>query len=220
VRISLDGRKAEGEWASFNEFIGKGDGKRTIFETPWPAKETRHLHVMRDFQIVSPGNIRRILDPDGNLLRDEPDGYDVTSSSPDAPLTITFQQPPGLNVRISGSILGRKPEKGEALKILPMTDAISRALDEKIPPELRKRKREETAKLPAVQEMYREAWNRLVVDFHGFTDENGSPHVFSEPVKKAILNELGALFAGGFAWDRANVIQQEKQAGATSEAVD
>jgi hypothetical protein len=217
VRISLDGKRPDGEWASLNEPCGKGDGVRVAFETPFAAKELRGLHVMRDFIIVNPEGVRRVQDLDGNLLRDEPDGYTVSTATEDGPVTITFQRPPALGQRISVSVLGRRPEKGEAFKILPMTDTFAKQLDEKLPPALRKRKRDENAMLPAVQDFYREAYNRLVIDCHGFLDEDGKPLEWGEPVKKAILNTLGALLCGGFAWDRATVLQQERQAGDADE---
>lgn len=220
MRISLEGRKPEGEWASFNEPCGKGDGSKVDFFTPFPASELRGFHVMRDFVIVGPEAIRRVPDLDGNLLRDEPDGYRVSITTPEAPAKITFDRAPALGVRISCSVFGRKPEKGEALKVLPMTDNLAQKLDAFIPPEMRRRKREDNARLPAVQNFYREAFGNLVVDGHGFMDENGQPLDFTEPVKKAVLNTLGALLCGGFAWDRAVVLQQERQAGTADELSD
>lgn len=221
MRISLVGGKPEGEWASLNEFVGKGDGKRTSWQTPFPAKEARGLHFMRDFSIVSPDAIKRVLDPDGKLLRDEPDGYTLSAPDPDQPVTVTFAQPVPIGVRVSCSALGRKPEKGEALKVLPMTDALAKQLDEKLPPEFRKRNREVNVALPAVQDWNREAYNRLVVDAYGFTDEDGNPFDFTNlAVKGAILNLLGAIMLGSFAADRARALQNERQAGQKSELLD
>ena len=221
VRISLDGRKPEGEWASLSEPMGKGDGKRTEFETPFPAKDARGLHIMRNLQIVPPNNITRFLNPDGSLLRDDEDGYTTSSTSPDAPLKVTFQKPVPLNVRVSCSVLGRKPEKGEALKILPLTDAVQVKLDEKMPPEMKRRRREETASLPAMQTFFRDAYDRLVVDAHGFVDDADVPLDFSsQAVKAAIINKLGAGYVGGFAWERAAVLQQERQSGQSAELSD
>lgn len=222
MRISLDGRKPEGEWASLNEFMGKGDGTRVAFETPFPAKDARGFHVMRDFIIIAPDNIRRVLGVDGELLREEADGYTLSKTSPDAPLVVTFQRPPTLGQHISCSAIGRQPEKGEALKVLPMTDVVAKQLDEKLPPEMRKRNRGgENARLPAVQDFYREAYNRLVVDCSGFLDDSGAALDFTNlAVKKGILDTLGALLCGGFAWDRASVLQQERQAGRQNELSD
>lgn len=220
MRISLGGQKPEGEWASLNEIIGKGDGKRTSWETPFPAKEARGLHVMRNLVILNPKNLQRLLDPDGDLLEDKPDGYALSITSPDDPVTITTEQPVPLGELVSVSVLGRKPEKGEALKILPMTDPISRQLDEKVPPEFRQRKRDRNVMLDPVQVMYREAYNRLVVDAAGFKDENGEDYAWNDIVKRAILDTLGAVFLGPFVMDRANVIQQERASGRISELLD
>jgi hypothetical protein len=220
VRISLDGRKPEAEWASLNEYVGKGDGVRTKWETPFPAKEARGLHLMRNFIIIGPENVKRVLGPDGELLRDEPDGYTLSKTGPDEPVTITWQRPPALGDHISCSALGRRPEKSEALKVLPMTDPIAKQLDEKLPPEMRKRNRADTARLPVVQDFYREAYNRLVVDCHGFLNDDGEPVAWDDKVKKGILDTLGSLLCGGFAWDRATVLQQERQGGRATELSD
>lgn len=226
MRISLDGRKPEGEWASLNEFLGKGDGTRTKWEIPIPAKDLRGLHIMRDYAILAPNAIRRVLDPDQKLLRDEPDGYKISAPTPDGFATVEFEQPVALGVRISFSVLGRRPETdgkptGEALKVLPMTDTLAKQLDEKLPPEFRKRKREDNVALPAVQEWNREAYNRLVVDAYGFVDENDQPLDFSNPVvKKSILDTLGSILLGSFAADRARVLQNERQSGQNAELLD
>jgi hypothetical protein len=220
VRIGLGGQKPEGEWASLNEIIGKGDGKRTVWETPFPAKEARGLHIMRNLNILPALNLRRVMDPDGNLLRDEADGYQLSTTSPDAPVTITTDCPVPLGHFVGVSVLGRKPEKGQALKILPMTDPIQKQLDEKTPPEFRKRKRDLNVMLDPVQVMYREAYNRLVVDAYGFSDENGDPHVWNDIVKRAILDTLGCVYLGSFAMDRATVLQQERATGRASELLD
>jgi hypothetical protein len=222
VRISLDGRKPEGEWCSFNEPCGKGDGKKVAFQTPFPAKEAKSLHFMRDFIIVAPDNIRRVADLDGNLLRDEPDGYTLTwPTNVDEPVTVTFDKAPSLDERISCSTVGRRPEKGEAFKVLPMTDTVAQKLDEKMPPELRKRKREMNASLPAVQEMYREAYRLLVVDCHGIVGDDGQPLDFTSPfVKKAILDTLGSVLLGSFAMDRARILQRDKASSLSVELSD
>lgn len=213
--------KAEGEWASLNEVVGRGDGKRTAWETPFPAKEARGLHVMRNLMIVSAENKLRVLDGNGDFKSEEvADGYQLSVTGPDAPVTITFDKPVPLGHFVSVSVLGRCPEKGEAIKVMPMTDAISKQLDEKIPPELRKRKREMNVALEPIQNMYREAYNRLVLDFHGFNDEVGEPLTFTEPVKKAILDNLGCSFLGPFVMDRANELQKERASGRKSELSD
>lgn len=225
MRISLDGRKPEGEWASLNESCGRGDGKTVSFQTPFPAREARALHIMRDtptgYEILAPDNIRRVLDVNGDLLRDEPDGYALSKTSDDAPVTITFDRPPGVGVRIACSALGRRPENGEALKVLPMTDTISAQLDAKMPAEFRKRKREINVALPAVQDMYREAYNRLVVDCYGFRDDQGAEITWDEfRVKKAILETLTCVLLGPFAMDRARAIQRERSSGLAAELSD
>lgn len=225
MRIALDGRKPEAEWASLNEACGTGDGKKITFETPFPAKEARGLHVMRDtpggYEIIAPENVRRVIDPDGNVTREEPDGYALSHTTNDAPVTITFERPPAVGVRIAVSALGRRPEKGEALKILPMTDSISAQLDSKMPAEFRKRKRDLNVGLPAVQDMYREAYHRLVVDCHGFVDADDNPIVWDEmKVKPAILNALTCILLGPFAMDRARAIQRERSSGLAAEVSD
>ena len=220
MKINLGGAKPEGEWASLNEIIGKGDGKRTEWETPFAATEARAMHVMRNLNVLSPKNEKRVLDPDGNLLRDEADGYQLSITEPTAPVKITFDEPVPLGHFVSVSVLGRKPEKGEALKILPMTDPISKQLDEKMPPEFRKRKRDLNVMLDPVQVMYREAYNRLVVDAYGFKDENGEDHVWNDIVKRSILDTLGSVFLGQFVMDRANALQQERATGRASELLD
>jgi hypothetical protein len=220
VRIGLGGQKPEGEWASLNEIIGKGDGKRTVWETPFPAKEARGIHVMRNLNILPALNLNRVTDPDGALLRDEDDGYKLSTTSPEAPVSITFDKPVPLGHFVGISALGRKPENGQALKILPMTDPIQKQLDEKVPTEFRKRKRDTNVMLDPVQVMYREAYNRLVVDAHGFSDENGDPHVWNDIVKRAILDTLGCVYLGSFAMDRATVLQQERATGRASELLD
>lgn len=209
MRISLEGRKPTGEWASFMEVCGVGDGKKVAFETPFPSKEAKDLHVMRDIAIIQPDNERRVLDPDGNLLRDEPDGYHTSTAGPDLPVTITFDRAPSEGEVISCSAFGRKPEKGIAFQVLPLTDSHARALDDRMPPELRKRKREAMIQLSPLQDMYREAYNRLIVDAVGFEDETtGQPLVFTDPkVKAAILEKLGSVLLGGFATERARTLQ-------------
>lgn len=219
MEIVRGGKKPEGEFCSLHEIVGKGDGKRVEFETPFPASEARGLHVMRNFNVVGTEQIKRVLDADGDLLREEPDGYALVVASPEAPVRIIFQQPVPHGHFVGVSAIGRKPEKGEAIKVLPMTDPIAKALDEKVPPELRKRKREEVAQLGPMQDMYREAWAKLAVDAHGFTD-NGEPMPWDDISKKEILNTLGAIYLGGFVIDRANVLQQERQTGRKLELSD
>lgn len=221
MRISLDGRKPEGEWASLNEFLGKGDGVRTAWEIPLSAKELRGFHLMRDFAILSPSGQRRVLDPDGKLIRDEPDGYTLSAPSAEGRVTVTLDQPVALGVRLSYSVIGRRPEKGEALKVLPMTDTLAKQLDEKLPPEFRKRNRIENVALPAVQGWNREAYERLVVDAYGFVGDANEPLDFTNPaVKKSILDTLGSILLGSFAADRARVLQNERQSGQNAELLD
>lgn len=221
MRISLDGRKPEGEWASLNEFCGKGDGVKTKFDTPFPAKEARGLHFMLDFSIIATDAIKRVLGPNEELLRDEPNGYKLSAPDPELPVSVEFAQPVPIGVRVSCSALGRQPDKGEAMKVLPMTDALAKKLDEKLPPEFRKRNRQVNVALPAVQDWNREAYNLLVVDAYGFKDENDAALDFTNlAVKGAILNLLGAIMLGSFAADRARALQNERQAGQKSELLD
>lgn len=220
MRIITGDAKPTGEWASLNEPCGKGDGTRTVFETPFPASEARGLSVARGYIIITPQNKLRVLDTDGKLLREEDDGYKVSTTTPEAPAQITFEKPVPPGVAVTVSALGRRPEKGEALRVLPMTDNLAKQIDEKMPPELRRRKRDDVLSLPAVQDWNREAYNRLVVDCHGFTDDSGEQLAFSEPVKKSILNTLGALMLGTFAFDRASVLMEEQKSGRKAELTD
>lgn len=218
MRISME--KAEGEWCSWCEPCGKGDGKRKDFKTPFPAREWRGGHIMRDFFILPANNVRRVLNPDDSLLRDEPDGYTTSSTSPDEPLTITFDQAPPLDVPISASVIGRKPEKGEALKVLPLTDSIAQQLDEKLPPSLRKRKTRNDVLLPEIQQMYRDAFHRLVVDFHGFIDGTGAPIPCNERTRARLIDVLGSVVLGAFARDRAATLQREMALASSNELSD
>lgn len=220
MKIIRGGLKPEGEWASLNEIVGKGDGTRTTWETPFAASEARGLHVMRNMNVLAPRNERRVLDPDNKLIRDEPDGYDLVIASPDQPVKIVFQRPVPVGWFVGVSALGRRPEKGEAIKVLPMTDPIAKALDEKVPPELRKRKREDNVALSPMQEMYRVAWEKLAVDFHGFLDQNGDPLPNDSTTKADILSTLGVVYLGAFVMDRANTLQEERQTGRKAELSD
>ena len=218
MRISME--KLEGEWCSWSEPCGRGDGKRTEFQTPFPSREARGLHVMRDFTILPPNFQRRILNPDGSLLRDEPDGYATSTTGPDDPVTITFEQPVPLDMHISVSVIGRQPAKGEAFKVLPMTDTLAQQLDEKLPPSLRRRKTRDDVIMPEIQTMYRDSFQRLVVDFSGFVDGKGDPIPCNEATKKKLIDVLGSVALGAFARDRAVTLQREMATGLARELSD
>lgn len=221
MKISLDSRKPEAEWASFNETCGSGDGVTTEFETPFPAKVARSLHVMREYSVLAADAVYRVLDPDGKLVRDDPDGYRLDAADPEKPIKITFQRAPRAGQPVGVSALGRiPPNGGVAFKILPLTDNVAKSLDAKYPPEFRKRERQNVSLQP-VQDWYREVFMQLVVDYAGFVDDAGQPHPAADDrVKKAIVTELGAVVLGSFVYDRARALQQERISGLAAELRD
>ncbi len=225
MRISLDGKKVEGDWCSFAETCGKGDGKTVEFKTPFPAKDARGLAVMRDYLIIEPDNVLRTLGDDGKVTKEEPDGYFITQTDPESPLSITFQRPPRLGVTIGVSVIGHRPNvngsEREAFKILPMTTVISKRLDELLPAELRNRKRDELARLPAVQDMCRSSFMTLVSDWQGFiNDSTNEPIPCNDATKKVLIDQTDAVVLGLFASDRARAIQRERMEAQKNDASD
>jgi hypothetical protein len=227
VRISLDSKKPAGVWASFNEpLIGAVDGVNKEFETPFPAREARSLHVMREYVIIAPDAVNRVLDVDGHVLHDDPDGYRATSADPDQPVKITTDRPPRLGQRMSCSVLGRKPPQenatttGKAFKVLPLTDNVAASLDKELPESLRKRSRREETTLGGLQKLYCETFMQVVVDFHGFTGDDDQPLACTDPAKRAILRELPSTVLGPFVRDRALAYQNERTSGMRSDGSD
>lgn len=209
MKISLDGKRPEGEWASFNELCGIGDGQKATFAVPVPASEARSLLFMRDYSTIEPDGELRRLDADGKTEDVKPDGYKLSAEG-DA-LSITFERPPKLGARISCSGLGRKV--GDAFKILSMTTSLAKKLDEKLPPEMKKRKRDDIPNLPAIQETCKATFMELVEDWTGIMDGDGNPIPCDPANKKLLLEKTDAITLGLFVAERARAIQRERMSG-------
>jgi hypothetical protein len=123
-------KKPEGEWVSFNEKCGKGDGTTKEFKVPFPASEARSLLVMRGFEMVASDNVLVVKnEKDGTILKEDPDGYKLETRGED--MFIVFDIAPALDVRVSVSCLGR--QVGDAFKILPMSTLLQKKINDKQP---------------------------------------------------------------------------------------
>ncbi len=210
VKISLDSGRPEGEWTSWNEAIGTGDGARASFPLPCPPVEARGLSVTRDFATVEPDGRLREFTADGKtIINDEPDGWKLVLAGDSA--SVEFDRPPRFGARVAVAILGR--EIGDAFQIYAMDSTLSKKLDEKMPKGLKTRKREELAVLPEVQEMCRLAFIELVQDWKGITDEKGNPLPCDEKMKGRFLDRTDVVSFGLFVMERARTIQRERLSG-------
>ncbi len=222
--MRISDKKPEGEWASWFERCEavtavEDDKKGKVYKTPFPASEKRAMHVAvlskAGYSIMGPDQRHIERDQDGKIEKDEPDGYKLTVEAPDEPVIITFQRARPSDEIVGVSVLGRKPAGGEALKILPLTDNLAKTLDNVLPPEFRKRKREENIRLEKAQDYNREAVTTLVVGLHGFLDDDGNERPWpDDTTKRALFNSLGSVALGIFVTDRAQELQRERVAGA------
>jgi hypothetical protein len=212
MKVSTEGGRPVGVWCSWNEFVGTGDGTKTEFTLPFTAAEARGLLVTSDYATVEPDGVFRVLDTDGKVLRDEPDGWAlVADPDPEKPAKLIFQRPRRHGARVAVGVLDR--HVGDSFKILGMDTLLSNKLDAEMPKDLKGRKRDELAKLPSVVEMCRLAFMQLVTDWTGITDENGNPKPCDPAAKKLLLDRTDAIAFGMFAMERARTIQRERLAG-------
>jgi hypothetical protein len=205
MRLDLD-KKPQGEWASFNEGCGTGDGTTLEFKVPFPPADARSLLVLRDFAMVLPDN--RLVEKnelDGTILKDEPDGYRLEERNGE--LLIVFDRPPAFDVRVSVSSLGR--QVGDAFKILPMSTVLQKKIQEKQPASLRGRDRNAVSVLD-LQEAGRVSFMELVVDWTGITDGADKPLPCDTENKKLFLDQKDAMFFGLFVSNRSAAIRAER----------
>ena len=207
MRLDLN-KKNEGEWCSFNEFCGRGDGKLREFKTPIPPAEAREILVMRDFEMLLPdGRLIIYNDKNGGILKDEADGYTL-DVRPEGELWIVFDKPPAFGQRVNVSGLGRKV--GDAFKILPMTTVVSKKLSEKKPESLRKVSKRADILDTDLEDAGRLNFMELVVDWVGVCDGAGAPVPCNEETKKGFINETEGLFFGMFVTNRAKALRAER----------
>jgi len=208
VRLDLN-RKPEGEWASFNEFCGKGDGVTKEWKTPIPADQARSVLVMRDFELLSTEN-RLVIknEKDGTILRDDPDGYALETRGENE-LWVVLDQPLGREVELSVSGLGR--QVGDAFKILPASTYLQQKIREKQPAIFRgPMKDREKATQQDLQEGGRVSFEVFVVDWYGIKGGDDAPLPCDEKHKKVFLDQKDAQFFGIFAANRASAIRAEQ----------
>jgi hypothetical protein len=235
VRISLDGRKADATWCSFEEkceSVGTGENAQKVYKTPFTTKEMRGLLVTSDFVQVAPDGRFREFDADGKETKNEADGYSLKTGEPDDPVFITFDRPRRSGARVGASVLNRKPtvmENGQptagmAFKVYPLTDAHSKFIDSLVPPEMRQRKRDRSIPLETLAPMHSGAFLRLVDDVYGFEDDNGQAIVCTEKNKenvlKAIMSTMSGIVLGMWATNRADAIQRERMSGLKADVSD
>lgn len=204
MRLDLS-RKQTGEWASFNESCGSGDGQNCEFKCPFPAAEARSVLVLRDFGMIAPDN--RLVEKnemDGTILRDIADGYRLEERGTE--LWIVFDRPPAFDSRVSVSCLGR--EVGDAFKILPMNTVLQKKIQEKQPASLRGRDRNAVSVLD-LQEAGRISFMELVEDWTGITDGK-NPLPCNTENKKLFMDQSDAMFFGLFVSNRAAAIRAER----------
>ena len=208
MKISLDAGRPDGEWTSWNENCGTGDGTKTVFPLPFPAKEARGLLVTRDFGTVEPDGVLVTFgkDEEGKTVSTkEPDGWRLDEAA-----AIVFDKPPRYGAKIAVSCLGRPV--GDAFKVYAMDPNLQRRFDEKTPKEIKLRKPNEAASLPAVREMTWMAFIELVQDWKGITDGDGNPLPCDATTKKLFMEKTDISF-GLFVMERARAIQRERLAG-------
>jgi hypothetical protein len=197
-------KKPEGEWCSFNEACGTGDGGTKEFKTPIPAAEARSVLILRDFLMTAPDNrLVMMNEKDGTVIKDDADGYKLETRGVE--LWVVFDRAPGFGTHISASGLGRKI--GDAFLILPMTTVLQKRIQEKVP--LSVRKREKDISLMDLQDGGRINFDVLVVDWIGIEGDAGP--IPCDPItKKAFLDQMDAMFFGYFVMNRASAIRAER----------
>lgn len=212
-------KKPEGVWASFNERCGTGDGVGKEFMAPFKASEARSVLVLRNFDIAaSDGRLVTMNDKDGTILRDEPDGYHFETRNEDE-FWIVFDRAPVLNAKIWASCLGR--EVGEAFKILPMSTLLGKKINDKQPAIFRgPAKGRENVTSADLQEAGRVSFSELVVDWMGVKDPSEQPVPCTPESKKALLDNMDAMFLGIFASNRASAIRAENISGFEKDSSD
>jgi hypothetical protein len=208
MRLDLN-KKPEGEWASFNEFCGTGDGETKDFKTPILASEARSVLVIRStkrFEMLAPDNRLVVTnEKDGTILKDEPDGYKLETRD-ENDLWVVLDRPLPFGTRLSVSGLGR--QVGDAFKVLPMSPAVRKRIYEKQPASLRKRDSKDVSEMDVV-EASRISFQELVVDWNGITDGEDKPLPCDTETKKAFLDLKDATFFGLFVTNRAAAIRAE-----------
>ena len=207
MRLELN-RKPEGEWASFNEFCGKGDGETREFMTPIPASQAREILVTRAFEFLTPDQ-RRVEknEKTGEILSDVGDGYTLSTRNEDE-LWIVFDRPVPFGARVAVSGLGR--QVGDAFRILPMTSAIQKQLEEKQPENLRKREKRKDATIADLRQSGSTTFMDLVADWHGITDENGNALPCDEKTRSAFLSQTDSVYFGMFVTHRSAALRAER----------
>jgi hypothetical protein len=197
-------KKPEGEWVSFNELCGTGDGKTAEFLSPIPASEARQILVTRNFEMMDPeGRLIVKNEKTGSIERDDADGYKLETRGEE--LWVVFDRPIAFGVRVSVSGLGR--QIGDSFKIAPMSTVLQKAIQEKQP--LAIRKREKDVSLLDLQEAGRVSFMALVEDWSGIEGEDGA--LECTPInKKIFLDQKDAMFFGLFVSNRSGAIRTER----------
>lgn len=204
MRINLSKRIPEGEWSSFNEPIGTGDGEKTKWTLPISAKEARGLLLMRDLEFLGPEG-RRTEMQDGKSV-EIPDGFQ-TKETPEGELEIVMDRALRPGVKLSFCALGRKA--GDSFKILPLTTVVAKKLDDAAPTGIRKRSKAGEMTGDDVRDSGRTSFQNLVVDWT-LKDEEDNPLICDEETKKAFLDQFDAGFFGLWARQRSVAIQAER----------
>ena len=209
MKISLDSGRPDGEWASWNEAVGTGDGARTAWPLPFKVEEARGLLVTRDFVTVEPDGVLTTHskdDDDKPVVTRTADGWRLDEDG-----QLVLDAAPRFGAKIAASALGRKV--GDSFRVYAMDSVLSKKLDEKMPKELKSKKKDEIAGLPQVQDMCRLAFMELVQDWTGITDGKGEPLPCDDLRKKLFLDRTDVVAFGLFVMERARAIQRERLAG-------
>lgn len=152
-------KKASGEWVTFDERLGTGDGRTTEFPLP-EGTETAGIAIMRNYAVLSAGNTFRPINetstgPDGTIRRvfgtEIKDGYRLTTrkrgavpegaEAEDVPIqegtlehVVVFDQPPAAGTPLGFSRIGVKLDHpGISFKILPLSKKLSNRLSDTLP---------------------------------------------------------------------------------------
>lgn len=208
MRLDLN-KKPEGEWCSFNESCGKGDGVTKDFKLPYGPDETRGTIVLRNFDIAAPdGRLLTMNDKDGTILRDEPDGYHFEVRN-EKELWVVFDRAPVDGTRISVSCLGR--QVGDAFKILPMSTLLNKRIQDKQPAIFRGAAKDRAnVTTNDLHEAGRVSFQELVVDWAGVNDPGGAPIPCTTENKKKLLDDMDAMFLGVFVSNRSSALRAER----------
>lgn len=208
MRLDLN-RKPDGEWCSFGEFCGTGDGVTKEFKAPIAASEARAVLVMRDFDMVAPdGRIVEKNELDGTILTDTPDGYKLETRN-ETELWVVFDQAPSFETRVTVSGLGRKV--GIAFRIIPTNTVLQKRIKDKQPAIFRAPAKEMlNVTVNDLQEGGRVTFMELVVDWIGVTGEDDQPLPCNAEMKKIFLDQADAMVFGAFVGGRSSAIRKEK----------